>query len=99
MIQAKCKAKFDGKKVMQAAKSAKVCLELNAFPERMDLNDVNCRMAKEIGVKLAIGTDSHSVPQLDNMFFGVATARRGWLEKGDVLNTLSLKELVSFLSG
>ncbi|MDD1743196.1 MAG: DNA polymerase/3'-5' exonuclease PolX [Methanomassiliicoccales archaeon] len=88
----------DLEKVMHAAKSAGVCLELNAFPERMDLGDVNCRMAKEIGVKLAIGTDSHSVPQLDYMFFGVATARRGWLEKGDVLNTLSLKELVNYLS-
>jgi DNA polymerase (family 10) len=56
-------------------------------------------MAKEIGVRVAIGTDSHSVPQLDNMFFGVATARRGWMEKKDVLNTLPLKELVSYLSG
>ena len=89
---------IDLEKVMLAAKAAGVCLELNAFPERMDLNDVNCRMAKEIGVKIAIDTDSHNVPQLDNMLFGVSTARRGWLEKGDVLNTLSLKELVSFLS-
>ena len=56
------------------------------------------RMAKEIGVRIAIDTDSHNVPQLDNMLFGVATARRGWLGKGDVLNALSLKELVSFLS-
>ena len=88
----------DLEQVMQSAKAADVCLELNAFPERMDLSDVNCRMAKEIGVKVAIGTDSHSVPQLDNMLFGVATARRGWLEKGDVLNTMSLKELVSYLS-
>jgi DNA polymerase (family 10) len=89
---------IDLEKVMLAAKTADVCLELNAFPERMDLNDVNCRMAKEIGVKIAIGTDSHSIPQLDFMFFGVATARRGWLEQGNVLNTLSLIDLVSFLS-
>ena len=86
-------------RVMLAAKATGVCLELNAFPERMDLNDVNCRMAKEIGVRVAIGTDSHGVPQLDHMFFGVATARRGWLEKKDVLNALPLKELVSYLSG
>jgi DNA polymerase (family 10) len=90
---------IDLERVMLAAKEKEVCLELNAFPERMDLNDVNCRMAKEIGVKIAIGTDSHSVPQLDQMFFGVATARRGWLEKGNVLNALPLKELVSYLSG
>jgi DNA polymerase (family X) len=90
---------IDLEPVMLAAKSTGVCLELNAFPERMDLNDVNCRMAKEIGVRIAISTDSHSVPQLDHMLFGVATARRGWLEKKDVLNALPLKELVSYLSG
>jgi DNA polymerase (family 10) len=90
---------IDLERVMLAAKATGVCLELNAFPERMDLNDVNCRMAKEIGVRVAISTDSHSVPQLDHMLFGVATARRGWLEKKDVLNTLPLKELVSYLSG
>jgi DNA polymerase (family 10) len=90
---------IDLERVMLAAKSTGVCLELNAFPERMDLNDVNCRMAKEIGVRVAISTDSHNVPQLDNMFFGVAMARRGWLEKKDVLNTLPLNELVSYLSG
>jgi histidinol phosphatase-like PHP family hydrolase len=50
---------IDLERVMLAAKEKEVCLELNAFPERMDLNDVNCRMAKEIGVKIAIGTDSH----------------------------------------
>ena len=90
---------IDLERVMLAAKATGVCLELNAFPERMDLNDVNCRMAKEIGVRIAISTDSHSVPQLDHMLFGVATARRGWLEKKDVLNALPLKELVSYLSG
>jgi len=90
---------IDLEQVMLAAKSTGVCLELNAFPERMDLNDVNCRMAKEIGVMVAISTDSHSVPQLDHMLFGVATARRGWLEKKDVLNALPLKELVSYLGG
>jgi DNA polymerase (family 10) len=90
---------IDLERVMLAAKATGVCLELNAFLERMDLNDVNCRMAKEIGVRLAISTDSQSVPQLDQMLFGVATARRGWLEKKDVLNALPLKELVSYLSG
>jgi len=90
---------IDLERVMLAAKATGVCLELNAFLERMDLNDVNCRMAKEIGVRIAISTDSQSVPQLDQMLFGVATARRGWLEKKDVLNALPLKELVSYLSG
>ncbi|MCU0860763.1 MAG: DNA polymerase/3'-5' exonuclease PolX [Methanomassiliicoccales archaeon] len=89
---------FDMDRVMRAAKDNEVCLELNAFPERLDLSDVNCRRAKEGGVRVAIGTDSHSVAQLDYMLYGVATARRGWLEKRDVLNCLPLPDLVDFLS-
>lgn len=89
---------FDMEAVLRAAKDNGVCLELNAFPQRLDLSDVNCRRAKEGGVRVAIGTDSHSVPQLDHMLYGVATARRGWLERGDVLNCLPLPDLVDLLS-
>ena len=88
---------FDKDEVFQAAKDNEVCLELNAFIERLDLSDVDCMKAKEMGVKVAIGTDAHSLPQLDYMFYGVATARRGWLEPEDVLNCLPLSELVDFL--
>jgi DNA polymerase (family X) len=88
---------FDKEKVFQAAKDNNICLELNAFVERLDLSDLDCQKAKEIGVKVAIGTDSHSLSQLDYMFYGVATARRGWLESRDVLNCLALSELVDFL--
>jgi DNA polymerase (family 10) len=88
---------FDKEEVFQAAKANKICLELNAYVERLDLSDVDCLKAKEIGVKVAIGTDAHSLPQLDYMLYGVATARRGWLEPGDVLNCLSLPELVDVL--
>ena len=56
---------------------------------RLDLNDTYCRMAKELGVKVAISTDSHNPLSLDFMRFGVGQARRGWLEKDDVLNTRS----------
>jgi DNA polymerase (family 10) len=88
---------FDKEEVFQAAKANKICLELNAYVERLDLSDVDCLKAKEIGVKVAIGTDAHSLPQLDYMLYGVATARRGWLEPVDVLNCLSLPELVDVL--
>jgi len=88
---------FDKEEVFQAAKANKICLELNAYVERLDLSDVDCLKAKEMGVRVAIGTDAHSLPQLDYMLYGVATARRGWLEPGDVLNCLSLLELVDVL--
>jgi DNA polymerase (family 10) len=60
----------------------------------MDLNDLNCRRAKEKGVKLALSTDAHSTEQLREMHLGVSVARRGWLAKEDVLNTLSLGDLM-----
>ncbi len=84
---------FDIDKVLDAARSAGVAMEVNSFPDRLDLNDVNCRLAKQHGVKVAIGTDSHSVDHMDHMRLGVITARRGWLENEDVLNTLSGKDL------
>jgi len=62
-------------------------LELNAHPQRLDLNDVYCRMAKEHGVRLALGTDAHHTDDLALMQFGVSVARRAWLEPKDVLNT------------
>lgn len=84
-------------RIMQAAKDRGCILELNAQPERMDLDDLHCKMAKEIGVKIAISTDAHSATQMDGMQFGVYQARRGWLEKNDVINTLSMTELRKLL--
>jgi DNA polymerase (family 10) len=72
-------------------------LEINSFPQRLDLNDIHSRMAKDIGAMLVINTDAHIVPQLDLIRFGVATARRGWIGRGDVLNTLSCKKLLKAL--
>lgn len=69
-------------------------MEKNSFSNRLDLNDLNSRHAKESGVKLAINTDSHSTEQLDSMKFGVSVGRRGWLGKEDVINTLPLDELL-----
>lgn len=84
--------------VMDACRANGKVLELNAYPERLDLSDINCRKAKEKGVKIAISTDAHRDEHLDWVRFGVATARRGWIEPPDVINTLSLKELQRLFS-
>ncbi|MGD8463444.1 MAG: DNA polymerase/3'-5' exonuclease PolX [Anaerolineae bacterium] len=83
----------DLERVMEAALERGCFLEINAHPERLDLDDVQSKMAKDMGLKLAINTDAHSVPELDYMRFGVGQARRGWLETEDVLNTRSWPEL------
>ena len=80
--------------VMEAAQKYGKALEVNAYSERLDLDDIHCRKAKEMGIRVAIGTDSHHLDQMWMMSLGVAVARRGWLETKDVLNFLSLKELL-----
>jgi len=80
--------RFDPEKVFEACKEMGVCLEINSYPDRLDLPDVHCKRAREMGLTLVISTDSHKTADLDLMEFGVGVARRGWLEKGDVLNTL-----------
>jgi DNA polymerase (family 10) len=87
----------DLEKVFSAAKSSGVCMEINSFPNRLDLRDVHCRLAAQMGVKVAIGTDAHRSEQMDYIKFGVITARRGWLEKESVLNSLGAKALLSRL--
>jgi DNA polymerase (family 10) len=87
----------DIEKIVDAARRTQTVLEINATPERLDLKDSHARMAKEHGVKLAINTDAHSRHQLRYMEFGVGTARRGWLEPKDVINTLRLNDLLDFL--
>lgn len=84
---------FDMKKVIAACVENDVYLEINSNPMRLDLTDKYIRIAKEKGAKFSINTDSHSVDHLEFMKFGVAMARRGWLEKKDVLNCKSLKEV------
>lgn len=80
---------IDTEEVLKVAKDTDTAIEINAYPERLDLNDIGCRRAKELGVLLAISTDAHITEQFDNMRYGVGVARRGWLERRDVLNTLS----------
>lgn len=87
----------DMEKVLQAAKKNKVAIEVNAHPYRLDLYDIYCKRAKELGVKLVISTDAHSADQLELMKYGVITARRGWLEAKNVINTLPLDKLLERL--
>jgi DNA polymerase (family 10) len=84
--------------VMRKAKSRGVALELNAHPDRLDLNDVHCRMAKDEGVRVSIGSDAHGVDGFEVLRYGVGQARRGWLEKKDVLNARPLAELRRWLA-
>jgi DNA polymerase (family 10) len=72
-------------------------MECNASPERLDLKDTHLRMAKERGVKIVISTDAHTTRGLQAMRYGVLMARRGWIEKKDVINTLSLEKLLAAL--
>ena len=83
---------FDMDAVLKAAARKKVAMELNAYPDRLDLNDRNLRLAKEHGVKIVINTDSHHTSHIDKMRFGILQARRAWLTKDDVLNTLPVQE-------
>jgi DNA polymerase (family 10) len=88
---------YDMEKIFDAAAKHGVAMECNAYPDRLDLRDVELRAAKQRGCKIVISTDSHSTTHLKNMKYGVITARRGWIEKKDVINTLPLKEFLEAL--
>ncbi|MFC1576667.1 DNA polymerase/3'-5' exonuclease PolX [Candidatus Omnitrophota bacterium] len=83
---------IDLEKVLKVAKETNTALEINSYPERLDLDDNRTRRARELGVVIAIGTDAHAEEQFSNMCFGVSVARRAGLEKKNVLNTRSLQE-------
>ena len=87
----------DWEVVFKTAKNFGKIIEINAFPNRLDLPDNLIREAKRFGVMFSIGTDSHQAGQLDLMEYGVANARRGWLEKADVINTLPYAKLRAIL--
>jgi len=88
---------IDMEAVFRAAAKNNKALEINAMPNRMDLKDLHTFRARELGVKLLIGTDAHSGAQLSFMKFGVGVARRGWCEPEHILNTRPLKEVLTFL--
>ncbi len=87
----------DMEEVLEFARKTGTALEINAFPQRLDLRDIYCKRAKELGIRVAIGTDAHNISQLEYLEFGVWVARRGWLEKEDILNTLSWDEIKKIL--
>ncbi len=88
---------YEMEKILEAAKEHGVAMECNAYPDRLDLNDVHLRMAKERGVKIVISTDSHSTANLRFMKYGVITARRAWIEKNEVINTFPTDEFLGAL--
>jgi len=83
---------FDIDSILKSAARHKVAMELNAYPDRLDLSDVHLRQAREHGVKIVINTDSHHTSHLDKIRYGILQARRAWLTKDDVLNTLPVAE-------
>ncbi len=88
---------LDMEKLMQAAAERHIHFEINSHPDRLDLDDVFCKLGKEIGIKMAVTTDSHSIDDLELIRFGVGQARRGWLEADNIINTLPLRELMKAL--
>ena len=83
---------FDMHAVLAAAAKHKVAMELNSYPDRLDLNDVHLRQAKQHGVKIVINTDSHHTSHLEKIRYGILQARRAWLTQADVLNTLPAEQ-------
>ncbi len=83
--------------VYDAAKKTRTVMEINSYPERMDLRDSHVRAAVKAGVKLVISTDAHNADQLHFINLGIGTARRGWATKEDIINTRSLKEMMKFM--
>jgi DNA polymerase (family 10) len=89
---------IDLEAVFQAAAKYNKIMEINAMPDRLDLRDIHAFRARELGVKLAIGTDAHSIAHLGFMRFGVGVARRAWCEPQHILNSLPLAELLDVLN-
>jgi DNA polymerase (family X) len=88
-------SQVDMSRLLELAAETGTALEVNSTPQRLDLDDVHIRRAVDMGIRIAINSDSHSVEMLGLLVFGVATARRGWAEASDVLNTRSASELLA----
>jgi len=87
----------DLEKVFEAANRLDACMEINSYPNRLDLKDVHARLAKDRCVRVAIGTDAHRTDEMDYLSLGVVTARRGWLSDADVANTTSAEGILKWL--
>jgi DNA polymerase (family 10) len=97
LINERSAYEIDMEQIFKAAKDKGCLLELNAHPDRLDLNDIYCKTAKDIGVKIVISTDAHQTGHLNYMRFGVGQARRGWVQPEDVANTRSVTKLKKLL--
>jgi DNA polymerase (family 10) len=97
LIQKRGEYEIDFDKILKVAKETGTILEINSYPERLDLNDVNIKKAKEMGVKMIINTDAHHVDQMRFIELGIAQARRGWAEKEDIINCWPLEKMLKFL--
>jgi len=86
---------IDMEKILQAARERGCFVELNGQPERLDLTDISCKTAKELGVLVAVSTDAHSIAELEAMRHGIGQARRGWLAADDILNTREINDLLA----
>ncbi len=96
IIKRRDEYQIDFEKILAAAKETGTALEINSYPERLDIKDVYIRRAKEAGVKMAINTDSHDPAQLRFIEYGIAQARRGWAEKEDIINSWTIDKLIDF---
>ncbi len=94
IIQKREPIKIDMEKVLEVAKDNDIIMEINAYPDRLDLNDIHTKMAIDMGVKISIGTDAHNKEHLKFYELGTAVARRGWAKKEDVINTYSAEKLM-----
>jgi len=97
-IQERKAYELDFEMIFENSKDTGTVLEVNGQMNRLDLKDMDIKKAVEHGCKLAVNTDAHSIPGLKNMELGIATARRGWAKKEDIINTLPLKKLINFLN-
>jgi DNA polymerase (family 10) len=97
LIQKREGYEIDFDKILKVAKETGTILEINSYPERLDLNDINIKKAKEMGVKMVINTDAHHVDQMRFIELGIAQARRGWAEKEDIINCWPLEKMLKFL--
>ena len=97
LIQRREPYDVDMDEIIKTAKRTGTVLEIDAYPDRLDLKDEHVRKAVEAGVKLVIDSDAHSINHLNFLHYGIATARRGWAKESDVINTKPVKEFLKSL--
>jgi DNA polymerase (family 10) len=98
LIKKREEYQIDVEKILKAARETKTALEINSYPERLDLKDVYIKRAKEEGVKMVINTDSHNPSQLHYIEYGISQARRGWAEREDIINCWPVEKLLKFFN-